>query len=155
MRPMLERRIGCTIETKEYTLRVDHLEQEILLSIRLMPRIDSGSRCETHEEAQPTAIQTNRSRQMMPWSGRSRGSPAKKAGKLWRNRSHFSESHHSRSKGERVTVEISESRPRPCRMAHRWVSKKWLKATCRGSRGTGSNGAKHLLCGYVAKAVRL
>ena len=30
---------------------------------------------------------------------------------------------------ERVTVEICESRPRTCRMAPRWVSKEWLKAT--------------------------
>ena len=57
----------------------------------------------------PTANQTNQSRQMMPWSGRSLGSLAKKAGTQWRNRSHFSESHHSRSKGERVTGEPSAS----------------------------------------------
>ena len=44
-----------------------------------------------------TANQTNRSRQMKPWSGMSLGSPAKKAGKQWKNRSHFSESHHKRS----------------------------------------------------------
>ena len=41
-------------------------------------------------------------------------------------------------------MEISESRPRPCRMAHCWVSKKWLKATWSWlERGTGSSGAKH------------
>ena len=59
-------RTGGTMETKVYTLWVDHLEQEILLSIRLMPRIDSGSRGEIHEEAQTTANQTHRFRQMMP-----------------------------------------------------------------------------------------
>ena len=41
-------RIGGTMEMKEYTLRVDHVEREILLSIRLMPRVDSGSRGEIH-----------------------------------------------------------------------------------------------------------
>ena len=43
-------RTGGTMQTKEYTLRVDHMEQEILPSIHLMPRIDSGSRGEIHEE---------------------------------------------------------------------------------------------------------
>ena len=45
-------RIGGMTQMKEYTLQVDHLEQETFLSIRLMPRIDSGSRGENHGEAQ-------------------------------------------------------------------------------------------------------
>ena len=64
-------RTGGTMETKEQTLRVDHLEQEILFSIRLMPRIDSGSRGEIHEEAQPHREPDQSDRQMKPRSGRS------------------------------------------------------------------------------------
>ena len=86
-------RTGGTMETKVYTLRVDHLEQEILLSIRVEARVRFT------KKLNPTANQTNRSRQMMPRNGRSLGSPAKQAGKQWRKRSHFSESHHRRSKG--------------------------------------------------------
>ena len=66
------------------------------------------------------------------------GSPAKKAGKQWRDGSHFSESHHKRSKR-------NESRWRLVRAVRVRVG--WLIS--------GSSGAKQLLCGYVARAGRL
>ena len=117
-------RIGGTAQMKEFTLRVDHLQQEILLGIRMVPRIDSGRQGENHKPT-PIANQTNRSRQIKPRSGMSLGSPAKKAGKQWRDRSHFSESHRRRSKWD-------ESRWRLARAVRVRVG--WLTA---GSRGSG------------------
>ena len=127
-----ERHPPRTGGTKEYTLRLDHLEQEILLCIRLVPRIDSGSRGETHEEAQPhrepdqsepsdEAVEREAS-----WASCEEG---------WQVM--------------RVTVEIGERRSLLCRMAHRWDSKNWWQA----SWPTGTSDVKHLLCGFVAKAL--
>ena len=111
-------RTGGTMETKEKTLRVDHLEQQILLSIRLMPRNDSGSRGEIHEEAQlhcepdksePSDESMDR---VESWESCEEGWQA------------FQRVSSQAEQEGRVTVEIGESRSRPCRMAHRWVSKK-------------------------------
>ena len=114
---------------KEYTLRVDNLKQEILLSIRLMPRIDSGRRGENHEEAQLHCEpdQSEPSDEAMEreesWESCEEGWQAVE-GPLTLQRL----SSQAEQEG-RVTVESGESPSRPCRMAHCWVSKKWLKAT--------------------------
>ena len=122
-------RAGGTMETKVCTLRVDHLEQEILFSIRLMPRIDSGSLCEIHEDAQPhcepdqSEPSDDATEREESWESCEEGWQAvEQPLTLQRVSSQMVQR-------ERVTVEISESRPRPCRTAHRWVSKKWLTAT--------------------------
>ena len=109
---------------KEFFLQLDHMEQEILLSIRMGPRIDSGSRGETQEEEQPhREPDQSESSDVKPRNGSRLGRPAKKAVLTLQQVSPQSE------QVERVAVEIGESRSRPCRMAHRSVSKRWLQAS--------------------------
>ena len=123
--------------TKEKTLHVGHLEQDILLSIRLVPRIDSGSRGEAREEEQPhrepdqSEPSDEDNEREASWASCEEGWQAMDEPLTLQRASPQSE------QVGRVTVEIGGSRSRPCRMAHRWVSKK-CKHFGRGSSGTAA-----------------